>query len=91
MRTLIAAVVVMAAITFPAAATANPLDCSTAKRLAGHPNAGCYKTSPNHAWLTFPWHACQEHVYWWHPTAGAETSHIYDVVHCSSWSHGTPT
>lgn len=72
----------------PATASADDLTCIKARNLAMHPNAYCNKTSDNHVWLYFPWHECQEHVYWWHPVVGVN-QHYYVVNHCGTWSHPT--
>jgi hypothetical protein len=53
----------------------------------GHPNAYCNKTSANHVWLYFPWHTCQEHVWWSHTWDGLHD--IGNGGHCASWSHPT--
>lgn len=89
MRRLILAALVSLGFLIPAApASAHDLTCDKARDLAGHPNANCYKASPNHAWLWFPWHACQEHVYWSHYCDGPFCGlHRIVIVHCGTWSH----
>lgn len=88
MRKFIAAVMAVAALAGATAPTASAHDitCSAARSAAGHPNANCYTSSANHAWLWFPWHQCQEHVYWSHG-GWPFYLHTTTVVHCNSWSH----
>lgn len=86
MRKLFAAIVaaVLFAAAVPAQAGAHDITCDAARSAAGHPNAYCYTSSANHAWLYFPWRTCQEHVYWSHG-GWPFYLHTTTIVHCASW------
>ncbi len=81
---LFVALVFVIAGSVASSATANDLSCAEAKARAHHPDAGCYKSSGNHAWLTLPWRTCEEHVYWSHG-GFLNLEHYGTVVHCSGW------